>query len=66
MEEEPSLSYKLISTKNMDNAVSVYNVLLLGHMMEDSKDARIIGLIDEDILENCWKAPLHSLLTPCH
>eukprot|EP00957_Ditylum_brightwellii_P097469 7423369-Ditylum_brightwellii.AAC.1 len=57
MEEEPSCSYRLIPMEDTDGAVSVYNTVLSGHMMEDSEDAGIIEVIEEDILKNYCKAP---------
>eukprot|EP00957_Ditylum_brightwellii_P191831 14603651-Ditylum_brightwellii.AAC.1 len=60
----PTRSYRVLPTKNTDDAVSVHNTILSGDMLAESPDGddpKVIDVVEEDVLENCWTAPPPSV-----
>eukprot|EP00957_Ditylum_brightwellii_P122331 9328665-Ditylum_brightwellii.AAC.1 len=61
MDTHPSRSYYVLPTENMEDAVSVYNTILSGQMvMEEDNTNLAIEIVEEDNVDNSWKAPPHS------
>eukprot|EP00957_Ditylum_brightwellii_P156968 11946304-Ditylum_brightwellii.AAC.1 len=57
----PTRSYQVIPSDNMDDAVSAYNSILAGNMFThgyvSGDEPKVIKIVEEDVLEKCWKAP---------
>eukprot|EP00957_Ditylum_brightwellii_P142436 10852143-Ditylum_brightwellii.AAC.1 len=56
----PKCSYQVIPSDNTDDAVSVYNLILVGDMFTNGyvsgDELKVIEIVEEDVLEKCWKA----------
>ena len=61
----PTRSYRAVPTAHTNEAVSVYNTILADMMMEDKptivNTSETAAVVEEDILEKCWKAPPRSV-----
>eukprot|EP00957_Ditylum_brightwellii_P204118 15337767-Ditylum_brightwellii.AAC.1 len=61
----PMRSYRVLPTENTNDAISAYNSILANDMVADSYDVgaepKVIEIVEEDILEKCWKAPPCSI-----
>eukprot|EP00957_Ditylum_brightwellii_P168786 12847416-Ditylum_brightwellii.AAC.1 len=61
----PMHSYRFLPTENTNDAVSAYNSILADEMVANGSvegdEPEVIEIAEEDVLENCWKAPPHSV-----
>eukprot|EP00957_Ditylum_brightwellii_P009796 738918-Ditylum_brightwellii.AAC.1 len=60
-DSHPTRSYRVIPTKHTNNAVLAYNSILADEIAVDESSGgnnpEVIEIVEEDVLENCWKAP---------
>eukprot|EP00957_Ditylum_brightwellii_P179716 13690255-Ditylum_brightwellii.AAC.1 len=64
-DSHPTRSYRVIPTEHTNDAVLTYNSILADEMAVDESsggnDLEVIAIVEEDVLENCWKAPTRSV-----
>eukprot|EP00957_Ditylum_brightwellii_P154903 11789837-Ditylum_brightwellii.AAC.1 len=64
-DNNPTHSYQVIPSDNMDDAVSAYNSILVGDMFINGyvsgDEPKVIEIVEEDVLKRCWKAPPRSV-----
>eukprot|EP00957_Ditylum_brightwellii_P207849 15354786-Ditylum_brightwellii.AAC.1 len=61
----PTRSYQVIPSENTDDAVSAYNLILVGNIFTNGyvsgAEPNVIEIVEEDVLEKCWKALSRSV-----
>eukprot|EP00957_Ditylum_brightwellii_P069393 5267752-Ditylum_brightwellii.AAC.1 len=61
----PTRSYRAVPTKNTNKAASVYNSILADMIKAEKATignaSEAAAVVEEDILEKCWKAPPRSV-----
>eukprot|EP00957_Ditylum_brightwellii_P170851 13003995-Ditylum_brightwellii.AAC.1 len=64
-DSHPTRSYRVIPTEHTNDAVLAYNSILANEMTVDASlggiDLEVVAIVEEDVLENCWKAPTRSI-----